>query len=472
MTKPLQNPRTNQNNKLKSSFRDPSGYVFTEGSILYRQINKIYQKDYELLNSSGLYKKLTDNALLIGHKEASPKDYKIPLDGFLVIKPEMIPFISYPYEWAFSMLKDAALLTLQIQKISLEHNMSLKDASAFNIQFLKGKPILIDSLSFEKYDEGKPWIAYKQFVEHFLAPLALMSMVDVRSGRLLSVFLDGIPVDMASSMLPLKSKFNINLLFHIHAHASSQKKNSDKKLGGKLQERSFSKRSLLGMIDNLEGVIKNLKWSPSGTQWEDYYEEEKNNYKSESLRHKATLVEEYIKITKPKLVWDMGANTGFFSNIAAQKGINVISFDVDFGALEKNYYDVKSSARENILPLFSDFTNPTPSVGWENEERESLRQRGPADTVLALALTHHLAITHNLPFGHISSGFAKVGKHLIVEYVDKLDSQVQILLANRKDIFTHYTQKDFEDSFKEFFIIKKATPIKGTKRILYLMERK
>jgi predicted nicotinamide N-methyase len=371
------------------------------------------------------------------------------------------------------MLKDAALLTLQIQKTALEHGMSLKDASAFNIQFHKGRPILIDSLSFEKYDEGKPWIAYKQFVEHFLCPLSLMSLVDIRSNRLMSIFLDGLPVDLVSSMLPAKSKFNLSLLFHIHAHASAQKKNANKKLGSKLQERTFSKRALLGLLGNVEGAVKGLKWAPVGTQWEDYYEEEKNNYRTDAMKHKATLVEQYLKTTKPKIVWDMGANTGFFSKIAAKDpNTQVISCDIDYGALEKNYHDVKASGASNILPLFSDFTNPTPAVGWENEERDSLIQRGPADTVLALALTHHLAISNNLPFSNIASGFAKIAKTLIVEFIEKKDSQVQILLANRKDIFTHYTKEDFEQGFQRYFTIKKATAIKSSKRILYLMERK
>ncbi len=444
-----------------------------QNGIVYRQINKSYQKDYDLLINSGLYKDLTSRGLLIAHTNESPKNYKLTPDGYQVIMPEKIPFISYPYEWAFSMLKDAALLTLGIQKIALKHGMSLKDASSFNIQFLKGQPVLIDSLSFETYEEGLPWIAYKQFVEHFLCPLALMSMVDIRLNRLMSVFLDGIPVDLTSQMLPTRSKLNLSLLFHIHAHASSQKKNSDKKLGSKLQERKFSKRALLGLLDNLEGAVKSLKWVPVGTQWEDYYEEDKNNYKSESLRHKAQLVEEYIKFSKPQSVWDMGANTGIFSRIAAsKKGTEVISFDIDYGALEKHYLKIKESEIKNILPIFSDFTNPTPDTGWENEERDSLIKRGPADMIMALAFIHHLAIPHNLPFSYIASGFAKIGKNLIVEFIDKKDSQVQILLANRKDIFSNYTKEDFEQEFKKYFKILKATPIKNTKRTLYLMERK
>ncbi len=370
------------------------------------------------------------------------------------------------------MLKDAALLTLKIQKLALEHGMSLKDASAFNIQFVKGKPILLDTLSFEIYKEGKPWVAYKQFVEHFLSPLTLMSYVDVRLNRLSSVFLDGIPVDLAADMLPFKARFKPSLLFHVFAHARSSKKYSDKKLKREQKGRKFSKRALLGMIDNLEGAVKGLKWSPSGTQWEDYYEEDKNNYKSESMRHKGDLVAKFIKEVKPETVWDMGANTGYFSRIAAKSGASVNAFDVDYGALEKGYHDIKENKEENILPLFSDFTNPTPGVGWLNSERESLVSRGPAGAVLALALIHHLAITHNLPFAHIAEGFSKIGEYLVIEFVDKKDSQVQILLSTREDIFTNYTKQDFEAEFGAFFDIIHATPIKGTLRTLYLMKRK
>lgn len=445
--------------------------MFLQNGVVYRQINKSYQNDYERLVGSGLLEKLVAFGKLIAHEEVSTTKFAQTSDAWKVIKPAQIPFLSYPYEWCFSMLKDAALLTLHIQKIALEHNMSLKDASAFNIQFLEGKPVLIDTLSFEIYEEGKPWIAYKQFVEHFLAPLCLMAMVDIRLNRLSSIFLDGIPVDLAAGILPLRSRFNFNLLIHIYAHASSQKKFSDKKMDQATKSKKFSKGALLGLLDSLESAVKKLHWNPKGTQWAEYYDEENNNYIEEALDHKGKLVKKYLEIIKPKTVWDMGANTGHFSKIAVEVGANVIAFDADCGAIEKNYHDVKKREEKHILPLFCDLTNPTPGVGWTNEERASVIQRASADVVLALALIHHIAISNNIPFDYIASGFAKLGKYLIIEYVDKQDSQVQILLANRKDIFVNYTQKHFEEAFSVYFTIKQRESIKGSKRTLYLLEK-
>jgi ribosomal protein L11 methylase PrmA len=419
--------------------------------------------------SSGLYNELISKEYLIKHSEEKKK---VETPGWKIIQPEPIPFISYPYEWSFGMLKDAALLTLKIQKLALKHGMSLKDASAFNIQFFKGKPILIDTLSFEKYNEGKPWVAYKQFVEHFLNPLAIMAYTDVKLNRMSSIFLDGIPLEVASHILPTRSRLNISLLFHIHTHAKAQRNNSNKKLGSQLNARNFSKRALIGMLDSLENCVKKMKWSPAGTQWEDYYEEDKNNYKSESFKHKASLVKKYIAEAKPQTVWDMGANTGYFSKIGADFGAQVIAFDVDYGAIEKNYRDVKEQEMKNLLPLFSDITNPTPAVGWENQERMSLENRGPADVLMALALIHHLAISHNMPFSYQASCFAKLARFVIVEFIEKDDSQVQILLANRKDIFNEYTKQDFESAFAQYFTLKHADTIKGSKRTLYLFEKK
>lgn len=460
-----------QKNSLTSSFRDPSGFVFKEDGEIYRQINKFYQKEYDFFLSSGLYEKLISLGYIIPHVELDLKKAKDPNLAYKVIKPEEIPFWSYPYEWCFGQLKDGALLTLKIQEIALEYGMSLKDASSFNIQFFKGKPILIDSLSLEIYKEGKPWVAYKQVVETFLAPLSLMSMVDVRLGRLLVNYLDGVPLDLTSKMLPFRSKLNLSLLFHIHAHSKTQTKSANKKIDEKKIISGFSKHAFLGLIESLKSAVAGLKWDFKKTQWTKYYDREGNNYNDRSFRAKINLTEKFLKIINPKTVWDLGANTGYFSRIASGLGSNVVSFDADFGALEQNYNLIKEKNEEKILPLFSDLTNPSPSLGWENDERFSLFQRGPVNTLLALALIHHLAISKNVPFDFLASSFSKMGEYLIIEYVPKDDSQVQILLANRKDIFTNYSKENFEKVFSNFFKIITSESIETSKRTLYLMKK-
>jgi len=454
----------NNSTREHGSFRDPCGFIFHHGGSIYRQINFNYKGNYDLLISSNLYDVLVTAKLLIPHDEV---DLNSPYleRAYKIIKPEKIPFISYPYEWCFSQLKDAALATLSIQKISLEFGISLKDASAYNIQFLKGKPVLIDTLSFDKYKEGQPWIGYRQFCQHFLLPLTLMSYTDVRLNQLFRIYIDGIPLDLGKTLLPLKTFFRFSLLSHIHIHAKYQNHFSDQYISPR--KKKMSHLGMSGLLDNLESTVQKLKWNPRGTEWDDYYE--KTNYTSEAIQEKKDIVSDFLDRLHPKEVWDIGANTGLFSRIAVDKGIRTISFDVDPACVEKNYLEVKNDSEQNLLPLLLDLTNPSPGLGWQHNERMSILERGPTDTTLALALVHHLVISRNLPLDRIAEFFAKIGKSLIIEFVPKNDSQVQKLLSSRKDIFHDYTQQDFEKIFRKYFQIENSVKIKGTPRTLYLM---
>jgi hypothetical protein len=204
--------------KHPGSFRDPSGFLYYQEGVLYRAVNPIFKEHYDHLIDSGLYQQLTDRGLLISHEEIEPKtNFSVP--PYKVLKPERLPFISYPYEWCFSQLKEAALATTTIHKMALEYGMELKDAGSFNIQFLRGKPILIDTLSLQKCSPGTPWIAYRQFCQHFLAPLALMAYKDVRLSQLMKVFIDGLPLDLAGKLLPSWTYLKPGLLLNIHLHA-------------------------------------------------------------------------------------------------------------------------------------------------------------------------------------------------------------------------------------------------------------
>jgi ribosomal protein L11 methylase PrmA len=451
-----------------SSFRDPDGFIFSYNGKLYRCINFSYQQNYEHIIQSGLYDKLVENELLIPHKEVQIPDIETTINYYKILEPEVIPFISYPYEWSFSQLKDAALVTLQIQKTALQYGMYLKDASAYNIQFRHGKPILIDILSFEKYQEGKPWVAYKQFCEHFLAPLALMVYKDIRLNQLLKIYIDGIPLNLATKLLPFRSWLRFPLLLHIHLHARSQKYLLNKNII--VDKRTFSKKSLLSLIDSLESAISKLKWEPEKTEWSEYYKD--TNYSQEAMFHKKKLVDDYIEEVKPNIVWDLGANIGIFSRIASNKGIYTVSFDSDPSVVEKSYLQAKNYKERNILPLCVDLTNPSPSIGWSNKERLSLIERGPCDLALMLGLIHHIAISNNVPLIQIADFLSQICRYLIIEFVPKDDSQVQRLLRSRKDIFQDYDEKNFEIAFLNYFSILKREKIVDSKRTIYLMKNK
>ena len=449
-----------------SSFRDRSGFLFYYENEIYRIINFSYKKQYEKFMNSELYQKLEEKNLIISHSEIENLD--IDCDYYKIIKPEKIPFISYPYEWSFSQLKDAALLTLRIQKAAMKYGMTLKDGSAFNIQFHNGHPIFIDTLSFEIYEEGQIWKPYKQFCQHFLAPLALISKKDVRLNLLSKTFIDGIPIDLAAKLLPKTTFGNFGLMAHIHAHAKSQKHYEDK--DAKIKQKTLSKRSFEGLIESLKSSIEKMTWNVDSTEWGDYYSD--TNYTEKSFEEKKQFISLAIDQVKPKLVWDMGANTGVFSRLASTKGINTISYDIDPLAVEKNYLLSSQNSEQNILPLILDLTNPSSGIGWNHDERMSIIQRGPADMVFALALVHHLAISNNVPLNKLAEFFSQISKFLIIEFVPKSDSQVKRLLLTRDDIFENYDEKNFEIEFSKFFKIINSKKILDSERTIYIMENK
>jgi hypothetical protein len=447
-----------------ASFRDPSGFLFHDRGKLFRQVNRSYEADYALLRDSGLYDLLTGKGLLIPHREVS-LDLARDDRAARVIEPDPVAFISYPYEWCFSQLKDAALATLRLQRLALKKGMTLKDASAYNIQFHQGRPVLIDSLSFTAYREGEPWVAYRQFCQHFLAPLALMARRDIRLGSLLRTHIDGIPLDLAARLLPWRSRLSPGLLMHIHAHARSQIKHQARRSVG--TRTRVGKNALLGILDSLKGAVSGLEWRPGGTEWGAYYDD--TNYSDSSLRTKQDLVGALLDRTTGGVVWDLGANNGFFSRVASDRGMFTLAADIDPAAVEQNWLACRQGGRPLMLPLVMDLTNPSPGLGWDHRERDSLLDRGPADTVIALALLHHLAISNNVPLDRLAGFFARAGRHLIIEFVPKTDSQVQRLLATREDVFPGYHQAGFEQAFAGRFTIMEKRDIEGSERTLYLM---
>ena len=455
-----------------ASFRDPSGFVFRDGGTLYRQVNRSYQDHYDSLMGSGLYAALTGRGWLVRHEEVKEGN----LDdraAYKILQPEQIRFVSYPYEWSFSQLKDAALLTLDVQIEAFKYGLMLKDASAYNVQFHHGRPILIDTLSFERYLEGQPWSAYRQFCQHFLAPLALMAKRDVRLNQLMRIYIDGVPLDLASGILPARTWLNPGLAMHLHLHAKTQRafSRSEKKSPGKMERLArVSKRGLGGFLQGLRGTVSKLAWSPTGTEWVNYYGA--TNYSDPAFQEKQRLVRKYLEAVQPAEVWDLGANTGLFSRIASSMGVPTLAFDVDPAAVEVNYRHVRDKNEKWPLPLLVDLANPSPGLGWSNTERDSLLDRGPAACVMALALVHHLAISNNVPLDRTAAFFDQICRFLIIEFVPKSDSQVRRLLSSRADIFDRYSRDDFEKAFAGRFEVLRADGIGGSERTLYLMQKR
>lgn len=424
--------------------------------------------------ASGLYKELSGRGLLVRHSEVSD------LTGFgrdgrrhKIIRPERVPFVSYPYEWSFSQLKEAALLTLELQNVALSRGMVLKDASAYNVQFIGRKPVFIDTLSFKKYESGTPWEAYKQFCEHFIVPLALASYGAPEILKTLRVFLDGIPLSTGVRLLPAKARLKRGLAAHVFLHAASQKKYDNNAAHGPAKVRRVSPLAMSGLMASLERTIKGLNLPKKRTEWGDYYND--TNYTSESFDTKRQLVAQLLAKTKPsgKEVWDLGANDGTFSELAAELGAYTLSFDIDPIAVDKNFNRERDDKLNSlILPLSQDLSNPSPALGWAHGERMSLVSRGPAHTVLALALIHHLAIGNNSPLSSIAEFMATLSRNVIIEFVPREDSKVQLLLRRRNNSFSDYTVENFEAAFASYFKLIKRQPIKGSKRTLYLYEKK
>ena len=455
-----------ESSRIQASYRDPSGFVFKKDGIVYRQINKCYQQTYENFMSSGLYKILTDKKLLVSHQELGIHGSG---DAYKIISPQKIPFISYPYEWSFSQLKDAALITLEIQKEALKKGFTLKDATAYNVQFSGSKAIFIDSLSFEEYKEGTPWIAYRQFCEHFLMPLSLAYYSDLHILALQRSYINGIPLETGTALLPLRARANFGLLTHLFIHSKFQKKYADEKVS-EHSKTKISRFQQEALIDSLYSCVKKLTIPKKLTTWGDYYDG--TNYTEAGMQWKKDCVESMIKNSKAETVLDLGANTGVFSELAAKHAEFVLSVDLDPLCVERNYIRLKKDNSEKILPLVIDLMNPSPSIGWDLEERPAFTERYKGDLSLALALIHHLAIGQNLPLDYVAKFMAKISPHLIIEFVPKEDSQVKRLLANREDIFPNYNKSGFEESFGAYFTILESKAVPESSRTMYLLRAK
>ena len=450
---------------LASSFRDPSGFVFQNKGVLYRQVNKVFKEDFDQFIKSGCYAHFAKNNWIVPHEEIGENFSGSP-DWYKTLKPQRIPFISYAYEWSFDMIKDAALLVLQMAREAMRFGMMLKDATPYNIQWRKGKPIFIDTLSFAKYDPSKPWIAYRQFCENFVSPLVLMHHRSQPLQAMLLAYPEGIPLTITRSLLPWTSFFFFYTYLHVHLHS----KWSIKKIANTpVTQTTFSEKKMTQILESLTALVQKKYWKDKPTTWNQYYDEA--NERDDYLPKKKEIIQHWLAETDFRSAIDLGANTGEFSHLLAIKDIPVVAVDFDHSVINRLFIKVRSEEK-NILPLVVDLANPSPAIGLNNTERAAFSERIHVDLGLALALVHHLVIGKNIPFEQVSMFFEKITDQLIVEFIPKEDEKVQLMLKQKEDIYHDYSEENFVKAFGKHFSVRDKKPVPGSKRVLYLMSKR
>lgn len=454
------------------SFRDPAGTVFTDGKSIYRTLHAMYAEQWQAVEKTGFLAAAAEQGLVVDYEESAclPGAWK-------TLKSPLLPFVTYPYEWCFGQLKAAALHTLDIQDEALTHGLILRDATAYNVQFVGAQPIFIDLLSFEVWDRRKPWKAYLQFCRHFLAPLALMAKRSVLCGKLLTNWIEGLPLDLASCLLPWFTKCSPTLGVHIHLHARMQAKYADARHAAKkLRGLNVSEKVVPNLSKSLRLAVENLTLPRAlRTEWGDYYND--TNYSTQAAEDKkAYLIKVVGAYSGPRsLAVDLGANTSVYSEFLTETFRQVLAVDCDYLAIEKLYQQLRANKKKNILPLVLDLCNPSPGVGWGNGERLSFSDRCQADYLSALAVIHHLVFTGGIPLSKIAETFASFlregGLH-VLEFVPLHDSQVQRLLAARDETFPEYTLESCLKAFQPYFEVLDTHPVADSRRTLLVMKKR
>ena len=453
------------------SFRDPSGSVSVVNGHVYRTVMPAAAADHDSVRRTGILEELAGRGWVIEERRVDkaaagcaggPASY--------VVEHPRLAFISYPYEWCFHALKDAALLHLDVHLHCLDRGITLCDASAYNIQFQGPSPVFIDTLSFRPYRDGEIWVGHRQFCDQFVNPLLLRALLGIPHNAWYRGSIEGIPVQHLANALPFRSKLSWNAMKHVVLQAAFERLSTKRRVPGAMKEIRLPRSSFRAMLTGLRSWLDSLQ-TPNGeeTVWRRYAED--NSYRDEEAQRKAQFVSGFASATRPALLWDLGCNTAEYSKVALRAGAALaIGLDFDACAIERAYAMARAEGL-NLLPLNVDITNPSPSQGWAQHERKGLSERGPADALLALALVHHLAIAKNVPLSYVVDWLVGLARSGVIEFVQKDDPMVRELLRFREDIFPDYSEENFKHALSARARIHKVERISATGRTLYWFER-
>jgi len=457
------------------SFRDPDSRVFTSDGRVLRLLSEQGLADWRDLSSSGLFEELVGEGSLVGTRETELPGAAEGIHGGVagVLEHDRIPFVSYPYEWTFSMLRDAALLQLALLRRAIESGMILKDSSPYNVQFRGAQPVFIDVGSFERLREGEPWAGYRQFCMLFLYPLLLQAWKDVPFQPWLRGSLDGITPHEARGLLSSRDLLRRGALSHVVLHERLERRYEEKEadLKGELRKAGFKKELILANIRGLERLIGRLRWDPARSPWSEYGPE--TTYSHDDAERKARFVADAVASKQPRLVWDLGCNEGRHARIAAEHAEYVVAMDADSLVVDRLYRALREENESRILPLTVNVVDPPPALGWRGRERRPLPDRGRPDLTLALALIHHVSIGGNVPIAELLDWLQGATGSLVIEFVSPEDPMARRLLARKRPgDHPDYRADWFEQCLKERFDVMRSVQLADGARTLYLARPK
>jgi SAM-dependent methyltransferase len=453
------------------SFRDRDGRIYRHADRIIRGVSEAALEEFRKLEATAFYRKFLEKGKLVSSEVLPPDRVPLPREvkdqwaGF--IEHQRIPVISYPYEWTFGMLRDAALLQLDLVEAAILEGMSLKDATPYNIQFLDGSPVFIDIPSFETPPDGAPWVGYRQFCEMFLFPLMLQSYKGIHFQPLMRASIDGIGVQTAARLFGFRDRFRSGVTTHVwlQAKLDSRYGGTRQNVRSDLKSAGFNKELILANVRKLRKLVTKLSWKGEGSEWGGY--EEFHNYSESDHERKEVFIADCVADSGADLVWDIGCNTGQFSKIAAQHATHVLAMDLDHFAVERLYREVTNKELTGILPLVQNIADPSPSWGWRNRERLDLQARTRPDLLLCLALVHHVVISANIPMEEFISWLSEQSDQLVFEYVSRSDDKVRTLLRNKEDKYSDYSRERLESALGGHYEVIRQQSLESGNRHLY-----
>lgn len=455
----------------KGSFRDPAGKIYYSNNRVFRKLSTLGIERFLALKESGIISQSIKEGFLIGTKEIQNKDNLNINKEELILEHDKITYISYPYEWSFSQLKDAAIFHLDFHLFLLKNDATLIDASAYNIQFIGSKLKFIDVLSIKKYSEGEYWKGHKQFCENFLNPLILKSKKGIKFNNWFKGNLEGIQTNELNNLLNIFDKFSYNIFVHVHLLNKLEEKYTSKKTLKPVTKvkNKITKKNLMSILSQLREFILKLKDKKNISTWDGY--STNNSYTSEEENKKKYFVAKFSKKNNFNLIADLGCNDGEYSALCLKNGCEkVIGFDFDINAIDKAY---KKASKENLdfLPLYFDAANPSSNIGWYQNERKGFIERSNFNAIIALAFEHHLAIGKNIPLNDVVKWLVSLAPMGLIEFVPKEDETIQKMLEFKGDIFPDYTELNFEKYLLKNSKIISKNIFSSSKRIIYEYNR-